>query len=165
MKTIIIYSSQTGNTLKLAKHIEKTLQGNDAMYAIDDAPVPGEKDIIFLGFWLQAGKPDMKTQQYLKQVKKQKLFLFCTHGAAVLSEHAQNGMKAAREMAPDADILGSFNCQGEVNPKVLEKAGSKPTPPIWLKDAPDAQGHPDDKDLDSLTSAVNKALKSIKGES
>jgi len=161
MKTMIIYSSQTGNTLKLAKHIEKIIQANDALYAIDDAPAPGDDDIIFLGFWLQAGKPDMKTQQYLKQINKQKLFLFCTHGAAVLSDHAQNGMKAAKDLAPNAEILGSFNCQGEVNPKVLEKAGAKATPPIWLKDAPDAIGHPNDKDFDTLTSTVNKIIESI----
>jgi flavodoxin len=161
MKTIIVYSSQTGNTLKLAKHIKTLLQGNDTLYAIDDVPVPEGDEVIFLGFWLQAGKPDMKTQQYLKQIKNQKLFLFCTHGAAVFSDHAQNAIKVAKEMAPHAEILGTFNCQGEVNPKILEKASAKASPPVWLKDAPDAKGHPDDKDLDALSNAVNQCLKNI----
>lgn len=64
-------------------------------------------------------------------------------------------------MAPHAEILGTFNCQGEVNPKILEKASAKASPPVWLKDAPDAKGHPDDKDLDALSNAVNQCLKNI----
>jgi flavodoxin len=159
MKSIIVYSSQTGNTKKLAEAIYDFLSDEKSICTIEDAPDPSGFDLVCLGFWLMAGKPDPKSQEYLKRISNQKLFLFATHGAASQSEHAQQALKTAESMAGQADIIGTFNCPGEVNPKVLEKAGSKPEPPIWLKDAPDAKGHPDNEDLKELTKALRNVLK------
>jgi hypothetical protein len=39
-------------------------------------------------------------------------------------------MAAARSPAPEAEIIGTYSCQGEVNPKVLEKAQNKDD---WLE--------------------------------
>ena len=150
MKSIIVYSSQTGNTRKLAETIKDVLADSSQIYHIEDAPDPSEFDEIYLGFWLMAGKPDPKAQAYLQKVKTQKLFLFATHGAASQSAHAKNAIEAAKKLAPEADIIGTFNCPGEVNPSVLEKVRSKPEPPVWLDDAPDAEGHPDEADLNAL---------------
>jgi len=81
---------------------------------------------------------------------KKQLFLFATHGAAAGSDHALNAMDHAKSLATEADILGTYSCQGEVNPKVLEKAKSKPEPPVWIADAPNASGHPDEADIEVL---------------
>ena len=67
-------------------------------------------------------------------------------------------MAEAKKMAPDADVIGTFNCPGEVSPAVLEKAGSKPEPPVWLADAPAANGHPDETDLKNIGLALEKSL-------
>ena len=158
MKSIIVYSSQTGNTKRLAETIYNNLSDEKMICTIEDAPDPSGFDLICVGFWLMAGKPDPKSQDYLKKLTNQKVFLFATHGASSQSEHAQQAMEAARSMAGQADIIGSFNCPGEVSPKILEKAGSKPVPPIWLKDAPDAKGHPNDSDLEQLTKMIQQCL-------
>lgn len=78
------------------------------------------------------------------------LFLFATHGAALGSDHALNAMNHARSLAPQANVLGTYSCQGEVNPKVLEKAKTKPEPPAWIADASYASGHPDENDIEVL---------------
>jgi len=151
MKTLIIYSSQTGNTKKLAEAVYETISGEKEIFPIDDAPGPDGYDLVAVGFWLQAGKPDPKTADYLPGIGSgQRLFLFATHGAAAGSEHAKNAMEYAKSLAPDADIAGIFSCSGEVNPKILEKVMAKPKPPVWLDDAPKAIGHPDNKDIDNL---------------
>ncbi len=49
-------------------------------------------------------------------------------------------MDHTKSLATEADILGTYSCQGEVNPKVLEKAKSKPEPPVWIADALDLTG-------------------------
>jgi len=151
MKTLIIYSSQTGNTKKLAEAVYESVSGEKEIFPIDDAPDPDEYDLVGVGFWLQAGKPDPKTAKYLPRIGSGKrLFLFATHGAAAGSEHANNAIAQAKSLAPDADISGVFSCQGEVNPKILEKVKAKPTQPVWIDDAPKAIGHPDQEDIDNL---------------
>jgi len=158
MKSLIVYSSQTGNTQKLADIIYNFLSNEKNIFKIEEAPNPSGFDLIFLGFWLKAGNPDPKTQEYLKQITKQKLFLFSTHGASKESQHAKNAMENAKKMAPEADIIGCFNCPGEVTPKILEKARSKAEPPVWLKDAPAAKGHPNDADCKELKDLLKQCL-------
>ncbi len=150
MNSLIVYSSQSGNTQKLARAVYESLTGPKEMYAVAEAPDPADYDFVALGFWLQAGKPDPKSAEYLGKVGKKPLFLFATHGAAAGSDHARNAMDLARSLASEADVLGTYSCQGEVNPKVLEKAKNKPEPPVWIADAPNASGHPDEADIEVL---------------
>ncbi len=158
MKSIVIYSSQTGNTKKLAEAVYSALSGEKSIYPIGEAPEPSGFDLVCVGFWLMAGKPDPKSQEYLKKITSQKLFLFATHGASATSRHVQNAMEEAIRLAPESDIIGSFSCSGEVNPKVIEKAGSKPEPPAWLDDAPKAVGHPDQADLKNVIRRLEESL-------
>ncbi|MFH2067403.1 MAG: flavodoxin family protein [Pseudomonadota bacterium] len=158
MKSLVVYSSQTGNTRKLAEAIYSCLDGEKSICKVEEAPDPSGFDLVCVGFWLMGGKPDPKAQEYLKKMTSQKLFLFATHGASATSPHAANAMKAAKGMAPKADIIGTFNCPGAVNPKVLEKAGSKPEPPVWLDDAPKAIGHPSESDLGNAVQQIKESL-------
>jgi len=154
MKSLVVYSSQSGNTLKLAHTIYAALPGEKEMMTVGDAPQPEGYDCIAVGFWLQAGKPDAKAAAYLQKINNTPLFLFATHGAAADSAHAQNAMAYAQSLVPDANVLGTFNCQGEVNPKVLEKIRNKDPQPPWVGDAGDAVGHPDAEDLGRLGEAI-----------
>ncbi len=156
MKSLIVYSSQSGNTRKLAEVVYERLQGEKEICTIEEAPETSGYDFIAVGFWLMAGKPDPKTLEFLPKIgRDKKVFLFATHGAAPGSDHAKAGINYARELLSTAAIAGVFDCQGEVNPKVLEKASSKPEPPSWLKDAPLAVGHPDDTDINHLLKIVD----------
>jgi hypothetical protein len=130
------------------------------MCVVDDAPDPADYDLVALGFWLQAGKPDPKSSGYLERLKgHKKVFLFATHGARPGSDHANNAMACAQSLAEGAAVAGTFSCHGEVNPKVLEKVKAKPQPPVWLDDAADAVGHPKAADLDNLLTALKAVLK------
>jgi flavodoxin len=158
MKSMVVYSSQSGNTGMLAQAVYETLASEKAIYPVGEAPEPDGSDLVAVGFWLQAGQPDPQTQAYLKKIGRQKVFLFATHGAAADSEHARQAMASAQQLLPEADIIGQFNCQGQVNPKVLEKVAKKQPPPAWLKDAPQAAGHPNQNDLDRLQAMLNECL-------
>ena len=154
MKALIVYSSQSGNTRKLAQSIYESLSMEKNMLPIEEALKPGEDEVLFLGFWLQGGKPDPKTAEYLAKVGKARLFLFATHGAAGNSKHAQDALAHAKSLAPSASFIGQFSCQGEVNPKVLEKVSKKSPPPPWIQDADGAVGHPDAQDESDLRAAI-----------
>ncbi|MFC1880245.1 flavodoxin family protein [Thermodesulfobacteriota bacterium] len=97
-----------------------------------------------------------KSAEYLSKVEKESLFLFATHAAGAGSEHAIHGMEVAKSLAPESDILGTYSCQGEASPKILEKASKKPQPPVWLADAPKASGHPNLADIEVLSHQISK---------
>jgi flavodoxin len=159
MKTLIVCSSITGNTRLLANTINDLLPGHVTFCSIDDAPAPVGYDLVALGFWLQGGKPDLKSARYLAQINEgTKLFLFATHGAAADSQHALNAMNHAKSLAQAAKVIGTFNCPGEVNETILESAQKKDPQPPWLKYAAAAVGHPNEADIARLKKKVRNLV-------
>jgi hypothetical protein len=163
MKSLVVYSSKTGNTRKLAEAVYERIKGEKDISPIEKAPAPDAYDLIVLGFWLKGGKPDSKSVEYLSKIGASRLFLLSTHGAAADSEHAFRAMRHAESLAPDAVILGSFQCQGEVDPGFLEKARRKDPPPPWIRDAATAVGHPNETDIERLVRVVEKDLPEFVG--
>jgi len=148
MKSLVVYSSKSGNTRKLAEAVFEYLEGEKTIVSIADAPDPAEYTFVAVGFWLMGGQPDPESQAFLARLKEgQDLYLFATHGAAAGSEHAENAMKKAKEIAAKAHLRATFSCPGEVNPQVIEKASQNNPQPAWLADAPAAKGHPNASDL------------------
>lgn len=159
MKSLVIYSSQTGNTEKLARIVYDYLEGEKEIYGIGDAPDPSDYDLIAVGFWLKSGKPDPAALEYLPKLgNNKKVFLFVTHGAASGSGHVNEGLKLARELVKDADLLGIFNCPGEVESAFLERVSAKPVKPPWIGDAPAAAGHPDETDIENLKNMLSSVI-------
>jgi len=155
MKQLVVYSSQGGNTRKLAEAAFSRLSGEKDIYPVAQAPDPGAFDVLVIAFWFKGGQPDPDSQAYLKKCAAgTKIFLIGSHGAAIGSDHAKMGMNKAMEFAEGATIVGSFDCQGEVPEKVLESAANKNPQPAWLQDASTAKGHPDNDDIYNLCIAL-----------
>ncbi len=155
MKAIVIYSSQSNNTKKVAEAVATEL--NCDMKAVAEAGDISGYDTVAVGFWLKAGGPDPATQEFLPQLSGKKVFLFATHGAAVGTPPAENAMTKAKELAAGAEISGTFSCPGEVAESFLEIAAKKDPQPPWLAAAPAAKGHPDADDI----AAVKLAVKNV----
>ena len=56
----------------------------------------------------------------------------------------------------DSIILSAADRRREASSKILEKVSKKPQPPVWLAEAPDAAGHPNDADLEVLTHQLSE---------
>jgi hypothetical protein len=67
------------------------------------------------------------------------------------------GMNKALELAANATIVGTYNCQGEVPQQILDSAENKDPKPAWLQDAYNAKGHPDEEDIYKMCVALEKA--------
>ncbi len=158
MKTLIVYSSKSGNTKVLAQAVADFLPGTNIIKTVGEKPDPSGYDLVIVGFWLQAGKVDPQAAKYLENLVPSRLFLFASHGAAPASDHARKGMESARDLVGSSTIIGTFSCQGEVNPEFLAKVEKKDPPPPWIKDAPVAVGHPDATDIENLRKEIEKAL-------
>lgn len=158
MKALVVYSSQSGNTKKLAQAASEALEGQVDLAETGAKPSADGYDLVVCGFWLKAGSPDPATAEFLPGLSGQKLFLFATHGAAAGSDHAKAAMAKAQEMAQGAQLVGSFSCQGAVNPGLLEKVKAQEKRPVWIDDADGAVGHPDQGDVDAFKAALTASL-------
>ncbi len=162
MKSLIIYSSKSGNTKTLADAVESLLPGEKICKSVEEKPAVDGFDLLCIGFWFKAGKAEPKAAELLEALNtRAPLFLFATHGAAVDSDHARNGIKQAEELAAPCRVIGTFNCQGEVNQELLAKTARMDQPPPWIKDAPKAVGHPDDRDIRGLAESLQRAVNSL----
>lgn len=126
MKSIVVYSSVTGNTKMVAEAIAEELGAEQAVFPVDQAPIDVACDLIAVGFWVNRGSADIKTAKYLEQLKNKNVALFATLGAYPDSQHAIDSIKNAAQILDESNtVVGSFICQGKVNPKLVEKMAEK----------------------------------------
>jgi flavodoxin len=67
MKSLVVYSSQSGHTKKLAEVAYDALPDGKEITPVDEAPDPAGYDFVAVGFWLKGGSPDPKSVEYLKK--------------------------------------------------------------------------------------------------
>ena len=161
MKTLVAYSSKTGNTRKLAETVFESLPDEKEIHEVSKAPDPAGYDLVAVGFWLMGGKPDPESLQYLSKIDAQKIFLFGTHGVPKNSQEAAASMAFAKQQAPKAQVVGTYSCQGQISPQILEQGKKMPDAPPWLKDASINQGHPDAVDLNELKDIVMQVIQDL----
>jgi len=159
MKALVVYSTKTKNTLKLAEALYDTIRYRKELKSIDDKPNPEDYGFIAVGFWVKNSKPDPATMEFLPTIRDgQEVFLFATHASARDSEPIRNAMKIARKLIKKGRILGTFGCQGEISPEMMEKIAAQDKKPAWFADAPAAKGHPDKEDIAELVHLFNEIL-------
>lgn len=83
MRYLVVYSSITGNTRRVAEAVFETLPELKAIYPVEAAPDPEGYDFIALGFWLDRGTADEKFRRYIKKIKNKKIGL-SGHPASIL---------------------------------------------------------------------------------
>ena len=168
MRFLLVYSSRTGNTRKVAEAVFEALPEPKEFYPVEEAPRADEYDFVLLGFWVDKGNADEKAANYLEGIKNKKIFLFGTLGAYPDSEHARNCLEKVKKTSQENDILGTFLCQGKVDPDLLKWMNEN------LKNDPrhsltperkemlrEAEKHPDVDDLTEAGNMVREALKKL----
>ncbi len=151
MKNLVVYSSKTGNTKKLAEAIYEHIPEEKEIKPVSEAPDPEGYTFIAAGFRIENGEPDKEIQEYLKKILEDcQVFLFATHASERGSEVVKNAMKTARELVKRARVVGEFDCLGEVPEDKLQEARGQSPLPEWVKDAEKAKGHPNEEDIREL---------------
>nr|WP_092072366.1 flavodoxin family protein [Dendrosporobacter quercicolus]NSL48568.1 flavodoxin [Dendrosporobacter quercicolus DSM 1736]SDM40786.1 Flavodoxin [Dendrosporobacter quercicolus] len=154
MRTLIVYSSLTGNTKKVAEAIAGVFGSAASLFPVETAPPADDYDFVAVGFWVDRGTADKKAQDYLKTIKGKQVALFATLGAYPDSAHAANSMGNAAALLDDTNqLVGDFICQGKVDPRLIEKFKDLPDghphalTPDRLERHREAAKHPDAQDL------------------
>ncbi len=152
MKVLVVYSSRTGNTRKIARAVHGAMPAGADIFPVESAPEPAGYDFIALGFWVNRGDADAAMAQYMEKVRGKDVGLFCTLGAWPDSDHARRTIQKATDRLAGNRVLGSFICQGKVNSALTDsmarKGGKSPHPMTEERKArlEEAAKHPDEAD-------------------
>ena len=162
MKYVIVYSSRTGNTRRLAEVIRTYLPEENCLYfgqpgdeAVEKAKQSG---IIFAGFWTDRGSCDAVMADFLQKCGARRFFLFGTAGFGGSEEYyAQILGNVRKNLSGAARLEGSFVCQGQMPDAVRQRYEAmepSPTRQQMLDNFDRALGHPDEEDFAHLRTAV-----------
>jgi flavodoxin len=166
---LIVYSSKTGNTKKLAEGIHRAL--GDAGFpariaAVEENPYVSGVPWLLAGFWADRGHADEKALAFLRSLESCRIGLFGTLGAYPDSEHARDLAKKTEALAAEKNVcMGSFLCQGKIDPTLLEKFKALPPDnPHALteerrKRHEEAAKHPNGDDIAAAAAAFLKMLR------
>lgn len=153
-KGLIVYSSRTGNTEKVARAVHAGIGGESDLFDVEHAPSPEIYTWILIGFWVNRGTADEDTLAYLSRIENKPVGFFATLGAYPDSKHAADVVNRFGSLVRERNtLLGSFICQGRVDPRLTEKFKSYPPDhphamtPERIKRHRDAASHPDESDL------------------
>lgn len=159
MKSLILYSSLTGNTKKVAYSIYDAIQGEKDIKNISevvDGSINYESyDIVFLGYWVDKGICDKNSKQVLENIHNKKIALFGTMGASTKGSYGASIIEKVESIvSKDNENLGSFICQGKIAEglKVKYKEMLKLNPENehireQLNNHEESQSHPDEQEI------------------
>lgn len=168
MKTLITYSSKTGNTKKVAEAILTAIPNaelkdiNDVLYL--------DYDLIILGGWIDRATFDSKSLNFAKKLKKKKVAYFFTLGAHPNSDHSKDCVNNIETLLVENnnEIIGKYFCQGAIDPKLISWMSTLPTdhkmhPSEERKQRwKDAASHPNNFDLENTTKTFIEIYNKLK---
>ncbi len=151
MKTIVDYMSQTGNTKKVAEAIYGEIPGEKEIKEFKEVDSLDAYDLTFIGFPIQAFGPAEDAKKFIKKYAGgKKIALFMTHAAPEDNEEVPVWLEACRKTAAAAEIVGMFDCQGELAPEIMALLKQSDDPKIrsFGELGPATKGQPDETRLE-----------------
>lgn len=158
-KSLVVYSSLTGNTKKVAEAVQSVIPNCD-IFPVENAPENlDDYYFVSVGYWVDRGLPDAKSKKFIKSLKNMNVALFGTLGAYPDSPHALGCIRDSEVMlkkeGSNNNVLGSFLCLGKIDPKLIDYMGkfmgdTHPVTPERKERLLQAQTHPDENDLEQV---------------
>ena len=130
-------------------------------------------DLVVMGFWVDRGHPDQKSMDFMNKVTGKKVFSLFTLGAKPRTAHAfKCAYTSASYWGEGCEQIGSWHCQGAIDPKLIEQMRRMPrtpgnphaaTPETEARWAA-AASHPDAEDLEAAKEAAKAVRQIVTGE-
>ncbi len=147
MKTLVTYVSWTGNTRKVAGAIFDELEGEKEMRPLSEVRSLEGYGLVFVGFPIHdLGQPAPEAAEFLsRHARGRRLALFVTHAAVEWFPLVGAWLANCQRAAAGAEILGVFNCQGELSQDEIDRMNASPDPRLheWAQRALGSKGQPD----------------------
>ncbi|MGM9539236.1 flavodoxin family protein [Anaerovibrio sp.] len=126
MKSIVVVSSLTGNTLKVGDMVAYALDEHMETVKVEEMPDVSDYDLVVVGCWVDRATADTKAQEFIKTIRNKKVAFFVTLGKEPDSEHAEVCLKNIAALFDESnELVGQFICQGAVSLKMMEIMAKK----------------------------------------
>jgi flavodoxin len=121
-KTLITYCSQTGNTRRIAESICNGIPDNKELKNLSEVENLDEYGLIFIGFPIYNFEPIKQAKDFMqKRLSGKKIAIFMTMALTSAPSNEQTAelynltLRNCRMFADGANILGVFDCPGELS--------------------------------------------------
>jgi flavodoxin len=122
MKTLVAYTSQTGNTEKIAHAIFSGITGRKVLQTMSEIKNTDGYDIIYAGFPIYNFEPVHTAKDFLHNIgHDKKVILFMTMALTAAPVNDQNKdlyqltINNCRKCILNSELLGVFDCPGELS--------------------------------------------------
>lgn len=168
MKVLILYSSLTGNTKKIAETFYESIEVEKSILPISEIQSIDldEYELLCVGYWVDKGICDEKSKHIIESIENKKIVLFGTVGA-MDNENYYDKIKQRVEVLIKSSnkIEGHFLCQGKINSKVtdryklmLEENPEDENLIRKIKNHTQAITHPDEMDIENANVFIKTML-------
>lgn len=168
MPTLIIVSSITGNTWKVAQALTAQFPKTDLKRTADVlrcTEMLDKYDRLIIGFWCDKGGLPPDLAQLLPYIRGKSLGVFATMGGNPESERAKDWFKRQYDTITGTDrdnrLAAIFLCRGKINPALIEQMkkmpGYKETPEAVAR-REEAAKHPNEDDYKAAACAFRAFL-------
>ncbi len=154
MDVMVVYSSQTGNTRKIANAIFAAIPGDSKDIQNVKEYQGKDANLFFVGFWTDKGDCDARIAGLLSGLHEKRVALFGTCGmGADESYYDQIAARVRKWLPADNIYLGCFFCQGKMPMQVrnryeslLDGSDRDIHIRLMIRNFDEAMLHPDRKD-------------------
>jgi len=165
MKVMVTYMSLSGNTKKIGEAIFGEILEEKEIKVLNEIDDLGDYDLAFVGFPIHGyGVPEEVGHFLKKYCLDKQIALFVTHGAPEESKDLQPWLVKCQEAAAGADVIGMFNCQGELAQYVIDELLKNDDPRIrsWGEHGPSTRGQPDATRVEKARIFAREVMERIK---
>jgi flavodoxin len=139
LKTLVTYYTKTGNTEKIAKSIYNAIKGNKDIVKMEEVKNLDDYDLVFIGFPIYNFEPVNNAKEFIsKYAISKNIALFATMSltAVPLNEQTKDlyniTINNCNNCCKDANLLGVFDCPGELSEVIAEKLISSNDPMLQM---------------------------------
>lgn len=169
MQTVVVFSSLTGNTKKIAQAVYEALPSSKDIYKVDDKFNLDKYDLIAIGYWVNKGTCDDKLKEVINTIHNKNVILFGTLGARDVGDYYETVKKRIEDLVTeDNKLLGHFLCQGKITEKLtaryeamLKKNPEDEHAKEMFKNFETAKSHPNNEDIENVTKFIKDILNNI----
>ncbi|MGQ9720478.1 MAG: flavodoxin family protein [Candidatus Jordarchaeum sp.] len=166
MKILVAYWTQTGNTEKIAEAIYDEIKEEKELKKLNEVDNLDGYDLAFIGFPINAFGPAAPGKKFLeKNAKGKNIALFITHAAPEDMEELQEWLARCKEPAVEANLVGFFDCQGELSEQIANILKKQEDPKLRafgeMRDQ--TLGQPDASRVERARVFARETMKKFKG--
>ena len=129
MKTLVTYTSQTGNTKRLAEAIYNAIPGDKEIKTIKEVESLDDYGLTFIGYPVNSGAPAKDAKRFIgKKAEGKKIAMFVTHATPTGMAPLEDIIKKCKAVGENSDTVGFFETQGELSEKIANMLVNAPDP-------------------------------------